>query len=98
MSCSTRTPTVLPAAAAEFTLKYGHVGPVESDDQIPGEFLKAFLSSRSNGRIDVEIYPASQLGNFRDMIEQVQLNTLELTHTTVGGMARPSAKTVGSLA
>lgn len=80
----------MPAAAQEqFTLKYGHVGPATeiSDDHIPGEFLKAFLESRSQGRIKVEIYPASQLGNFRALIEQVQLNTLELTHTTVGGMA-----------
>ena len=79
----------LPAAsfAAEYTIKYGHVGPVTSDDQVPGEFLKSFLEARSNGRITVEIYPGAQLGNFRDMIEQVQLNTLELTHTTVGGIA-----------
>ena len=34
----------LPAAsfAAEFTLKYGHVGPVTSDDQVPGEILLLF--------------------------------------------------------
>ena len=77
------------AQAQEFTLKYAHVGPATeiSDDQIPGEFLKFFLEGRSQGRIKVEIYPASQLGTFRDLIEQVQLNTLELTHTTVGGMA-----------
>ncbi|MGI9520532.1 MAG: TRAP transporter substrate-binding protein DctP [Hyphomicrobiaceae bacterium] len=81
---------VAPASAQKvYTLKYGHVGPATeiSDDQIPGEFLKSFLESRSQGRIKVEIYPASQLGNFRALIEQVQLNTLELTHTTVGGMA-----------
>ena len=80
-----------PAAdAQEFTLKYAHVGPATeiSDDQIPGEFLKSFLESRSQGRIAVEIYPASQLGGFRELIEQVQLNTLELTHTTVGGMGQ----------
>ena len=75
------------ANAKEWVLKYGHVGPVTSDDQIPGEFLKSFLESRSQGQIKVEIYPAAQLGNFREMIEQVQLNALELTHTTVGGMA-----------
>ena len=76
-----------PAQAAEFTLKYGHVGPATdvSDDHIPGVFLKSFLESRSQGRIAVEIYPASQLGGFRELIEQVQLGTLELTHTTVGG-------------
>ena len=40
----------------EYTIKYGHVGPVTSDDQVPGEFLKSFLEARSNGRITVEIY------------------------------------------
>ncbi len=75
------------AHAEQWVLKYGHVGPVTSDDQVPGEFLKSFLEARSQGQIKVEIYPAAQLGNFRDLIEQIQLNTLELTHTTVGGIA-----------
>lgn len=78
------------AQAADFTLKYGHVGPATeiSDDHIPGVFLKAFLENRSQGRIAVEIYPASQLGGFRELIEQIQLDALELTHTTVGGMGQ----------
>ena len=63
------------AQAHDFTLKCAHVGPATeiSDDQIPGEFLKFFLEGRSQGRIAVEIYPASQLGSFRDLIEQVLL-------------------------
>lgn len=78
-----------PAAHAQesWVLKYGHVGPVTSDDQVPGDYIKSCLEPRSQGRITVEIYPAAQLGNFRELIEQVQLNTLELTHTTVGGAA-----------
>ena len=58
-----------------------------SDDHIPGLWLKTYLESRTGGDIAVEIYPAAQLGNFRELIEQVNQNTLELTHTTVGGMA-----------
>jgi TRAP-type C4-dicarboxylate transport system substrate-binding protein len=77
------------ATAQEFVLKYGHVGPATevSDDHIPGVWLKSFLESRSQGRIKVEIYPASQLGGFRELVEQIQLNTLELTHTSVGGIS-----------
>ena len=77
------------ALAQDYVLKYGHVGPVgdDSDDHISGVFLKDFLEGRSQGRIRVDIFPASQLGNFREMIEQIQIGTLELTHTTVGGMA-----------
>jgi len=78
----------LPGAfAQQFTLKYGHVDTPSdtADDHVAGLFLKAFLEARSQGRIKVEIYPASQLGNFRELIEGVQLGTLELTNTTVGG-------------
>ena len=75
------------ALAQEFTLKYGHVDTpsLQADDHVAGLFLKSFLESRSQGRIKVEIYPASQMGNFRELIEGVQLGTLELTNTTVGG-------------
>lgn len=76
------------ALAQEFTLKYGHVGPAteNSDDHVPGVFLKSYLESRSNGRIAVELYPAGQLGGFTEMMEGVQLGTLELTHTSLGGI------------
>lgn len=79
--------SVGPAAAKNYTLKYGHVDSptMTSDDHMAGLFLKAYLESRSNGQIKVEIYPASQLGNFRELFEGVQMNTLELTNTTVGG-------------
>ncbi len=77
-----------PAHAAEFTIKYGHPGPVgpDSDDDVAGQFLKYFLEARSNGRIEVQIFPGSQLGNFREMVEQVNANALEIAHTALGGL------------
>ena len=75
-------------SAKTWTLKYGHVDSptMTADDHVGGLFLKNFIESRSQGRIKVEIYPASQMGNFRELIEGVQLGTLELANTTVGGM------------
>jgi tripartite ATP-independent transporter DctP family solute receptor len=77
-----------PATAADFVIKYGHPGPVgwDSDDHISGEFLKSFLETRSNGRIEVQIFPGSQLGSFREMVEQVDAGTLEIAHTAIGGL------------
>lgn len=74
-------------AQQTFTLKYAHVDTPSdrADDHVAGLFLKNFLEARSRGRITVEIYPASQMGGFRELIEGVQLGTLELTNTTVGG-------------
>ncbi|MGI9504839.1 MAG: hypothetical protein ACR2RE_17480, partial [Geminicoccaceae bacterium] len=76
------------AKAADFVLKYGHPGPVgdDSDDHVAGEFLKSFLETRSNGRIEVQIFPGSQLGSFREMVEQVNAGTLEIAHTALGGL------------
>ena len=76
------------AYAKTWTLKYGHVDSpmMTADDHVGGVFLKSYIESRSQGRIKVEIYPAAQLGNFRELVEGVQLGTLELTNTTVGGM------------
>lgn len=76
------------ATAADYVIKYGHPGPVgpDSDDHVAGEFLKAFLETRSNGQIEVQIFPGSQLGNFREMVEQVNAGTLEIAHTALGGL------------
>jgi TRAP-type transport system periplasmic protein len=81
----------LPALAQQtYTLKFGHVAPATdlADDHLAALYLKFFLESRSSGRIKVEIYPASQLGDFRAQVEQVQLGTLEATHTSVGGIGQ----------
>ncbi|MSO77883.1 MAG: hypothetical protein EXQ87_13400 [Alphaproteobacteria bacterium] len=77
-------------AQQSYTLKFGHAGPATdiADDHVAAMYLKFFLESRSSGRIKVEIFPASQLGDFRAMVEQVQLGTLEATHTSVGGIGQ----------
>jgi tripartite ATP-independent transporter DctP family solute receptor len=80
--------TAAPGGAADYILKYGHPGPAGEleDDHAAGLFLKQFLEARSNGRIEVQIFPASQLGSFREMVEQVNANSLELAHTALGGL------------
>jgi tripartite ATP-independent transporter DctP family solute receptor len=82
--------SVTSASAQTYTLKFSHAGPATdiADDHVAAMFLKSFLESRSSGRIKVEIYPASQLGDFRAMVEQVQLGTLEMAHTSVGGIGQ----------
>lgn len=78
------------SALAQYTLKIGHVAPASdiADDHVAAVYLKSLLESRSNGRIKVEIFPASQLGDFRALVEQVQLGGIEATHTSVGGIGQ----------
>jgi len=80
--------TVGPAdAKAKWTLKYGHGGNTSNWTTLQESalFIKYYVEKHSQGQIEVQIYPSFQLGNFRQMMEQVQKNALEMCHTTAGG-------------
>jgi TRAP-type C4-dicarboxylate transport system substrate-binding protein len=65
-----------PARAQDFVLKFGT--PTIND--IQHEYIKVFkteLEKATNGKIKVEIYPASQLGAFNRMLEGLRLGTVE---------------------
>ena len=79
--------STVPLHAADFTMKVGHVAATTQPLYTCVEVLKAHVERFSGGRIAVEHYPAGQLGNFRQSVEQVQLGTLELTNTTGGGIS-----------
>ncbi len=78
-----------PAYAKTWTMKISHAGPVsaDSDDHYGALEIKKFLDATSGGRINVEIYPASQLGSYKEVVEQVQAGALEVAHTSIDGAA-----------
>ena len=47
-------------------------------------YFEKILEERSNGAIDVQVYPASQLGNQRDMVEGLQLGTIDICNSMSG--------------
>lgn len=63
----------------EVVLEFGHIqNPGHALAVAPEEF-KALVEERSGGRIQVNIYPSSQLGSAREMMEQVTMGTLDMT-------------------
>lgn len=77
---------VSPALAQDTrVLKLGMQG-TEGDPQFLGVTEAArVLAESSGGRLTLEIFPNSQLGNFSEMIEQLQLGELDLTLNPFGG-------------
>ncbi|MDL2271492.1 TRAP transporter substrate-binding protein [Desulfovibrio sp. OttesenSCG-928-I05] len=65
------------AVAAEFTMKLNHDMMVESPFHKSCVYMKDLIEKRSEGRMQVDIYPAMQLGNNREMIEGAQMGTIE---------------------
>jgi TRAP-type C4-dicarboxylate transport system substrate-binding protein len=65
-----------PTHAQEFVMKFGN----QTINDIQHEYMKVFkaeLEKATNGRIKVELYPASQLGTFNRMLEGLRLGTVE---------------------
>ncbi len=48
------------------------------------EYMAKLVSERSKGEIEIQLFPAAQLGSERDMTEGLQLGSLEMTLTSTG--------------
>lgn len=70
-----------------YTIKIGHVALEITPIAKGMEKLKELIEEKSGGRVTVEIYPNSELGGNRELIEQLQMGTLE--------MASPSCAFLG---
>jgi len=74
------------AKAADFTVKVAFLGSPEDEDFDGSMVLKDYVESRSNGRVEVQVYPSGQFcGNEGECLENLQTGTLEVYITTIGG-------------
>ncbi|MGR6836846.1 TRAP transporter substrate-binding protein [Syntrophomonas erecta] len=69
------------------TLRVGHVLSPEHSYQIGLEKFAELVEEKSNGTLKVQIYPSSQLGNERDLVEGMQLGTVEMGLISTGPIA-----------
>ena len=68
------------SGAADYTLKLGHANDPDPDNSIFHAFALKFeelVEAHSNNAIDVEIYPAGQLGSEQEQIQGTQLGVQE---------------------
>ncbi|OFS85615.1 C4-dicarboxylate ABC transporter substrate-binding protein [Oligella sp. HMSC05A10] len=65
-------------AHANTVLKAGHASSNTSTGHAAFEFLGKELAEKTKGRITVEIFPNSQLGSERELVESIQLGNVDL--------------------
>jgi tripartite ATP-independent transporter DctP family solute receptor len=66
------------AAGAPIAVKVGHVNPPGDPSHDAWEFFKKTLEEKSGGKFKVDLYPAGQLGEERELIEQVKMGSVDL--------------------
>jgi len=76
----------LAEAQATKTFRFGMQGTI-GDPQYEGVMRAAqTLEQASGGRLKIEVFPNSQLGNFTEMMQQVTAGKLDFTLNPFGGM------------
>lgn len=72
------------AAGEEMTLRYGHANTTTYPYHTAGEAFAADLAEATGGDITVELFPQGQLGGERDILEGIQLGTVDFQALSLG--------------
>lgn len=67
---------------AERKLKLGVVAPPSHPEVLAGKAFAAYVKEKTNGEIQLDVFPMGTLGGERSMAEQVQGGTLDMMHCT----------------
>jgi TRAP-type C4-dicarboxylate transport system substrate-binding protein len=72
----------IPDAAA--VVKFGHVAPPFHGQSKGAEAFAAYVKDKTGGKIDIQTFPAGQLGGERSLAEQVQSGSLQIATVSTG--------------
>jgi tripartite ATP-independent transporter DctP family solute receptor len=68
--------------AAPIEIKFAHVNPADyfaSGKGAAGAVLKNIIEAETSGGVEVKVFPASQLGNERELIEATKIGTIQMS-------------------
>jgi TRAP-type transport system periplasmic protein len=77
-----------PSLAAEKVIKLGHVLDTKHPYHIGAEHFAKRAAELTKGKVAVQVYPSSQLGNERELVEAMQVGTIEMGASTTAVGAR----------
>ncbi len=74
-------------SAAEITLRAGHDQPPKSMYDEGHTFLAQKMNERTNGRVQVQVFPAAQLGSEVVMVEGLRMGSIDIANAHVANLA-----------
>ncbi len=67
------------AFAADLTFKLGHIADPKNPYARGGQKFADLVKEKSGGSIEIQVFPSSQLGNQRDIMEGLMLGTVDFS-------------------
>ena len=79
-------------AAAQYHWKIGHIRPTGTDVDKDVNWLVEKIKEESGGRIEIDIFPASQLGDYTVVQERVSMGAIEMQLACLGATVSKAPK------
>ena len=69
--------------AKSYKLRYAHPNAPKSVSGVQANMLADLVAKKTNGAVEIQVFPSSQLGTLQEMTEQVQSGVIALSHNTM---------------
>jgi len=85
------------ADAKKIVIRYADVQAENDTETLAARKFAELVAKKSNGRIEVKVFPAGQLGDMKDIMQSVQTGTIEMCRNNPGWIADAGVKRFGVL-
>lgn len=82
------------AAENKIVLRYAEVNPDSDPITMAANEFARIVKEKSNGRIEIKVFPGGQLGGQKDQIQSLQMGALDIARTQPAYLADAGAKAV----
>jgi tripartite ATP-independent transporter DctP family solute receptor len=76
------------SAQQKITLRYAHVGAEGETQTRYATELAKLVAEKTQGRVDIHVFPGSQLGNLSEMIDAVRIGSIQMGHHDFSSLDR----------
>src|SRR3982751_4613572 len=75
-------------AMAQVKLRYAHVGVADAPQTKYADEVARLVKERTNGRVDIQVFPNSQLGGVGEMVDGVKSGAISMGHHDFGSLGK----------
>src|SRR5258708_3345199 len=68
------------SALAQIKLRYAHVGVANAPQTLYADEVARLVKERTNGRIEITVFPNSQLGGVGELVDGVKSGAISMGH------------------
>ena len=76
----TATLLASPLAHAQIKIRYAHVGVANAPQTLYADEVAKLVKERTNGRVEFQVFPNSQLGGVGEMVDGVKSGAIQMGH------------------